>query len=276
NSFEFEANKNPEVVIPNADQDILCDINENKSTDAFVAQYKVAKDEFTSRLLALENLANAQSTNESALNTLVSALNDPYEGIRIYAINQLDAKDNKVKSKAGSVLKKLANSDSKTKVQAAALNKLNEMGETDISVFQNGLKSQSFSVQAASAAGVLRLDPTKTTELAKLSDEVLATNPSLIAELLPNWIANNDKSKLKVAAEAVAFYLFTKYEDPVLGGKLEPGFNWVLGSDDLNSTKKVISLYKQVHKYYGKDNPGLGMMFRNLLDQAISLKAKTN
>src|SRR5690606_22135469 len=130
NSFEFEATKNPEVVIPNADQDILCDINETKSTDAFVAQYKVAKDEFTSRLLALENLANAQATNESALNTLVSALNDPYEGIRIYAINQLDAKDNKVKSKAGSVLKKLANSDSKTKVQAAALNKLNEMGET--------------------------------------------------------------------------------------------------------------------------------------------------
>lgn len=276
NSFEFEATKNPEVVIPNADQDILCDINETKSTEAFVAQYKVAKDEFTSRLLALENLANAQATSESALNTLVSALHDPYEGIRGFAISKLDAKDAQVKSKTISMLKKLADSDPKTKVQAAALIKLNEMGETDINVFQNGLKSQSFSVQAASAAGVLRLDSTKTTELAKLSDEVLATNPQLIAELLPNWIANNDQSKLKVAAEAVAFYLFTKYEDPVLGGKLEPGFNWVMGSDDLNSTKKVISLYKQVHKYYGKDNPGLGMMFKNLLDQAINLKVKTN
>lgn len=276
NSFEFEANKAPEVVIPNADQDILCDLNETKSIEAFVAQYKYGKDEFTTRLLALEKLADAQATNETALNTLVSALNDPYEGIRGFAISKLDAKDAQVNSKTISMLKKLANSDPKTKVQAAALNKLNEMGETDINVFQNGLKSQSFSVQAASAAGVLRLDPTKTAELAKLSDEVLATNPNLIAELLPNWIANNDKSKLKVAAEAVAFYLFTKYEDPVLGGKLEPGFNWVLGSDDLNSTKKVISLYQQVHKFYGKDNPGLGMMFRNLLDQAINLKVKTN
>ncbi|MBA5629375.1 M1 family metallopeptidase [Moheibacter lacus] len=276
NSFEFDASKSPDVVIPNANQDILCDIKETKSTEAFAAQYKVAKDEFTSRLLALENLANAQATNETALNTLVSALNDSYEGIRIFAINKLDGKDAKVKSKANSILKKLANADPKTKVQAAALNKLNEMGESDLGVFQNGLKSQSFSVQAASASGVLRLDPTKTQELAKLSDEVLATNPELIAELLPIWMANNDTSKLNVAAESVAFYLFTKYEDPALGTKLEPGFAWVLGSDDMKSTQKVASLYKQVYKYYGKENPSLGMMFRNLLDQAISLKVKAN
>ena len=276
NSFDFEASKNPDVVVANADQDLLCDLSESKSVESFTAQYKYAKDEFTTRLLALESLSNSQASNESALNTLVSALNDPYEGIRIFAIQKLDANDSKVKSKANSILKKLANSDPKTKVQAAALNKLNEMGESDLGVFQNGLKSQSFSVQAASASGILRLDPTKTQELAGLSDEVLATNPNLIAELLPNWIAANDKSKLKVVAESVAFYLFTKYEDPVLGGKLEPGFVWVMGSDDMNSTKKVVSLYKQVNKFYGKDNPGLGMMLRNLIDQAVSLKVKTN
>ncbi len=276
NSFEFEASKAPEVVIPNADQDILCDLNETKSTDAFAAQYKFAKDEFTSRILALEKLADAQATNETALNTLVSALNDSYEGIRIFAITKLDGQDAKVKTKTVSVLKKLASSDPKTKVQAAALNKLNEMGETDISLFQNGLKSKSFSVQAASAAGVIRLDPTKVTELSGLDDEVLATNPELIGNLLETWISNNDKSKLSVASESVAFYLFTKYENPDLGGKLEKGFNWVLGSDDLNSTKKIASLYKQVHKFYGKENPQLGMMLKTLLDQAIGLKSKTN
>ncbi|MGB6084479.1 M1 family aminopeptidase [Moheibacter sp.] len=276
NSFQFDASKAPEVVIPNADQDILCDLNETKPLEAFAAQYKAAKDEFTSRLLALEKLKDAQSTNETALNTLVTALNDPYEGIRERTINFLDANDAKVKSKTISVLKKLAASDPRTPVQAAALNKLDEMGETDLAIFQNGLKSKSFSVQAASAAGILRIDPSKTAELASLEDEVLATNPKLIGELLPTWIANNDKSKLKVAAESVAFFLFTKYEDPVLGGKLEEGFKWVLSADDMNSTKKVASTYKQVHKYYGKDNPQLGMMFRNLLDQAISLKVKTN
>ena len=276
NTFEFDAAKAPEVVIPNANQDILCDISETKPIEAFAAQYKAAKDEFTSRLLALEKLKDAQSTNETALNTLVEALNDPYEGIRERTINFLDANDAKVKSKTISVLKKLANSDPRTPVQAAALNKLDEMGETDLALFQNGLKSKSFSVQAAAAVGLLRLDPSKVSELHSLEDEVLMSNAKLIGEMLPTWIANNDKSKLKVAAEAVAFYLLTKYEDPVLGGKLEQGFLWVLSSDDMNSTQKIASTYKQVHRYYAKDNPGLTMLLRNLVDQAISLKVQAN
>src|SRR5690606_34262024 len=198
NSFEFDTNKNPDVVIPNADQDILCDITDNKPIEAFVAQYKTAKDEFTSRLLALEKLADAQSTNELALNTLISALNDPYEGIRSFAIYQLDAQSAKVKEKATSALKKIATSDPKTLVQAAALNILNQMEEKDISIFQNALKSKSFSVQAAAASGLMRLDSTKVSELSQLDNEVLKNSPELVAELLPNWIQSNDKSKLPV------------------------------------------------------------------------------
>lgn len=276
NSFEFDAAKAPEVVIPNADQDILCEINDNKSTEEFAAQYKYGKGEFTTRLLALDKLSNAQATSELALSTLVSALNDPYEGIRRRAINFLDAKDSKVKSKSVATLKKLATSDSKTLVQAAALNKLNEMGETDASIFEKGLTSPSFSVQGASAAGVLRLNPTKAAELSNLPDEVVATNADLVGELLSTWIANNDASKLKVAAEQVAFYLFTQFENPALGAKLEKGFKWVLSSDDMTSTKIIVNEYKQVHKYYGKDNPNLTFMLKNLLDQAIGLKVKAN
>lgn len=275
NSFEFEANKNPEVVIPNADQDILCDITDNKSTEAFIAQYKTAKDEFTTRLLALEKLADAQSTNEAALNTLIAALNDPYEGIRSFAIYKLDPLYSKVKEKAVPALKKLATSDPKTLVQAAALNVLNQMEEKDITIFQNGLKSKSFSVQAASASGLMRLDSSKVSELSQLDDEVLKNSPELIAELLPTWIQNNDKTKLSVIAESVALFIFTKYQDPVLGGKLEKGFNWLMGSDDLNSTKKAVSLYKQVANYL-KDNPGAVMVLKQTIQQAISLKNQAN
>ncbi len=275
NSFEFDASKNPEVVIPNADQDILCDINDNKPIEAFVAQYKTAKDEFTSRLLAIDAFADAQLTNEAALNTLISALNDPYYGLRIHAIYKLDTQSSKVKEKAVPVLKKLAASDSKTLVQAAALNVLNQMGEKDVVLFQNALKSKSFSVQAAAASGIMRIDPSKVFELAQLDDEVLQNSPELIAELLPSWIQNNDKSKLSVVAESVALFTFTKYQDPVLGGKLEKGFNWVMGSDDMNSTKKAASLYKQVYQYI-KDNPGALGVLKGTVQQAISLKNQAN
>jgi len=86
----------------------------------------------------------------------------------------------------------------------------------------------------------------------------------------------NDKTKLKVVAESVAFYLFTKYDDANLGNQLEKGFNWVLSSDDMPSTEIVASNYKQVYKWYAKDNPNLTLMLKNLIDQAISLKVKGN
>lgn len=276
NIFEFEASKKPEVVIPNANQDLLCDINDNKSMEEFVAQYKYGKEEFTTRLLALQKLADAQSINDIALNALIGALKDPYEGIRERAIELMDAKDANVKSKATAELKRVAASDPKTKVQSAALRKLNLMEEKDLALFSNGLKSKSFSVQAASAAGVLRLDPSKINEMASLDDEVVASNPNLVAELIDTWIAKNDTSKFKVAAEHVAFYLFTQYEDANMGTKLQRGFNWVLSADDMESTQKLIKAYKQVHDFYGKENPGLGIMLKNLIDQAISLKVKTN
>ena len=276
NSYEFDAQKQPEVVIPNADQVLLCDITDNKTTEEFAAQYKYGKGEFITRLFALDKVSNAQSFNEAALNTLMAGLNDPYEGIRVRTINFLDAKDSKVKAKAIPLLKKLASSDSKTIVQAAALSKLNEMEEKDLALFQSGLKSNSYSVQAAAANGVLRLDPSQISTLSNLEEEVISTNPQLIGALLDEWISKNDKSKLKIAAESVAFYLFTKYEDPTLGNQLEKGFNWVLSSDDMASTEIVASNYKQVHKWYAKDNANLTLMLKNLIDQAISLKVKSS
>src|SRR5690606_17061608 len=275
NVFEFDAPKNPEVVVANADQDLLCDLNETKSIDAYIAQYKYAKDEFTTRLLALEKLADAQSTNENALNTLISALNDSYEGMREYAISKLDFQDSSVKSKASPVLKKLASSDPKTKVQASALFALNQMGESDISIFQNALKSQSFSVQAAAASGIMRIDPTKITELNQLDDEVLKNSPELIADLIPAWIEKNETSKIPLIAESVALYSFTKFQDPVLGGKLEKGFNWMMATDDLKSTKTAASIYRQVYNYI-KENPGAISVMRTTIQQAINFKIQAN
>jgi len=273
NTFEFDVAKKPEVIIPNADQDILCEITDNKTTDEFIAQFNYGQDEFITKALALEVLANSQSTNEKALNTLIKAMEDEYEGIRIQAINHLDAKDRNVKSKSISVLKKLATSDSKTLVQAAAYQKLNEMGENDLELFKEGSKSQSFSVQAAAAVGVLRIDPSRVSEFMDLPDEVVGSNYRLVAEMLSHWIENNDHSKLKVAADAVAFYLFEKFEDEVLGTKLERGFHWVLESNDLESTKIIADTYTQVYRFYANDNPNLAQALRMLLDQAITIKS---
>ena len=135
------------------------------------------------------------------------------------------------------------------------------------------MKSQSFSVQAAAAVGVLRIDPSRVSEFMDLPDEVVGSNYKLVAEMLGHWIENNDHSKLKVAADAVAFYLFEKFEDEVLGTKLERGFHWVLESNDLESTKIIADTYTQVYRFYANDNPNLAQALRMLLDQAITIKS---
>lgn len=275
NIFEFPAASKPEVVIPNADQVLLTDIQDNKSLDEFIAQYRYGKGEFATRLLALEKLSDAQATEEKALNTLISAMDDPYAGIRVRAINLLDEKASNVKNNATDKLKELAKSDSKTLVQAAALNKLNEMDEFDISIFEKGLSSQSYSVQAAAASGVLRLDSSRIDELSKLDDEVINASPKLVGNLMDSWIENDDISKLGIAAEHSAFYMLTQFEDPLLGSQLERGFQWVMSKDDLASTQKVAQTYKQIYRYYGKDNPNVGQIIGMLVDKAIQLKTKT-
>lgn len=276
NNFDFDAGKAPEVVIPNSDQVILCEINETKPAEAFAAQYKYGKDNVITRILSLKKLSDSQSTSEIALNTLADGLNDSFEGIRIRAINFLDAKDSKVKTKTTPILKKLATSDSKTLVRAAALAKLNEMGENDISVFEPGLKSESFSVQAASASGIVRISPERAKEFSTLDDEVLKSSEGLIGELIDDWISKNDTSKFSVIADVVAFYFFTQFENPTLGAKLERGFNWMLSTDDLTSTQKIAKTYSQVYDYYAKTNPQLGVVLKNLTDNAINLKVKAN
>lgn len=274
NAFEFPATKNPEVVIPNADQVLLAEISDNKSTENWAAQYRYG-EEYISRLLALKQLSHAQSTDELALSTLLNGMQDKAEGIRKASIELLDAKDTKVQAKARDLLKKIAISDEKTLVQAAAFTQLNAMNENDLALFEKGLESPSFSVQAAAATGIIRIDPQQTSTFNSLPEEVIQSSPELVSALLDGWISENQVAKLKIAAEAVGYYLFTQFENPALGNQLEKGFQWVLSSDDMASTQIIANNYRQIHQYYAKDNPSLTFALKNLLDQAIQLKTKT-
>lgn len=276
NTFEFEATQKPEVVIPNADNDILCDITDLKSVEEFAAQYKYAKNEFTSRFLALEKLADSQATSDLALQTILAGINDPYHGIRIKAIQSLDASNANSKAKSIDLLKKIASNDPKTLVQAAAINKLNEMGEFDQALFDKAVKSPSFSVQAAAVNGILKKDPSRINEFKNLDLKVIQNNPLLISEFLETWIQNNDTSKLDMICEHVAFYVFTQFENPSLGAKLEKGFNWMMSSDHTSSTQKLSSLYKQIVNYYGSNNPSLKVMLKNTAQKGLTLKTQAN
>lgn len=274
NTFEFTSKTKPKVVIPNANQDILCDIVDNKPIDAFIAQYKAGKGEYITRRLAIDVIAAAQTENTDALNTLIDALTDSYDGIRSYTISKLDLDNNQVKSKAVPVLKKLASSDPKTLVQAAAIEALEAADIQDQELYRNALKSKSYSVQGAAASALINMESADYERLSKLDDDVLKASPDLVAHLIPYWSKTNDVSKVKIVAKQSALYSLMKFRNPELGAKLEPGFKWSMAIDDLASTKEVAAYFKQIRGYI-KSNPIALNILKSTVQEAISLKKQT-
>ncbi|WP_313581706.1 M1 family metallopeptidase [Chishuiella sp.] len=274
NIFEFDASKKPDVVIPNADQVLLADIDDKKPVEEFIAQYKAGKGNYTTRVLAINAMADAQATNPKAVDALIEALNDPYDGLRIYTINKLDLESKTIVDKAEKKLKQLAANDPKTLVQAAALNALNQANIYDEAIFEKASKSPSFSVQGAALTGILKKNPTKIDELTRnVDDLVIKNSPDLVAALAPTWIKNNQLDKAPLLAEQAALYEFVKFQDPEKGKVAEQAFNWIMTTDSPDATAKVAKILSQYYSYLKEQNPQAGIALKNTAEKGLQLKS---
>ena len=271
--FEFTANQKPDVVIPNADQVLLCDLDDKKSIEEFIAQYKAGKGNYTARILAIEAMANAQATNPRAAEVLVEALNDPFDGVRINAIHQIDVKSKPMMDKATAKLKQLAVNDPKTLVQAAALSALNEANIFDATIYEKAVKSPSFSVQGAALTGILKNNPSKINELtANIEDEVIKGSPDLAIALVPTWMKNNQFDKAVLIAESAAMYEFAKFQDPEKGKIAEQAFNWIMTNDTADATAEIAKTYSRYYPYLKEQNPQASMAIKQMATKALQLK----
>lgn len=271
--FEFTANQKPDVVIPNADQVLLCDLDDKKSIEEFIAQYKAGKGNYTARILAIEAMANAQATNPRAAEVLIEALNDPFDGVRINAIHQIDVKSKPMMDKATAKLKQLAANDPKTLVQAAALSALNEANIFDATIYEKAVKSPSFSVQGATLTGILKNNPSKINELtANIEDEVIKGSPDLAIALVPTWMKNNQFDKAVLIAESAAMYEFAKFQDPEKGKIAEQAFNWIMTNDTADATAEIAKTYSRYYPYLKEQNPQASMAIKQMATKALQLK----
>ena len=218
-------------------------------------------------------MANAQATNPKAADALINALDDSFDGLRIYAIHKLDAKSKPIVDKASSKLKQLASNDPKTLVQAAALSALNDANIYDATIFEKASKSPSFSVQGASLTGIAKNNPTKVNELtANIDDEVIKGASDLAIILVPTWIKNNELNKSPLIAESAALYEFIKFQDPAKGKVAEQAFNWIMSNDTPDATSTASKLYTNYYTYFQKENPQAAMAVKMMTEKAINLK----
>ncbi len=155
--FVFPYGKRPDLVNVDADKVLLCEKKDNKTLEQFVYQYKYAGN-YMDRREAIEYCASHQD-QAAAQTLLLTALKDPYHGLRNLSLGKLDLKNAAVKVAAEKSIYELASKDPKALVRAKATETLAGFNNASYKgLFQQGIKDSSYSIAGASLEALASLD----------------------------------------------------------------------------------------------------------------------
>ncbi|MGS0749150.1 M1 family metallopeptidase [Halpernia sp. GG3] len=272
NNYTFSAAKNPDLINLNPDGVIISDITETKTPEQYLMQFTGSKDYFA-KYLAVKDAAKKADKNPAALKTLVAALKDPFFRLKIQALDALDLTNaDEAKMALGSV-EKLAQSDTKTLVQAAAISALVKTKNAKyLPWYEKNMSAVSNAVKASSLAGIAAIDPSKAAALAEKLDLSTASE-DLVMTLLPTIVDKKITSQMSIIAQVVAFYPFLKFQKPEIGAKAEEGFNWIMSSDNTKATQNVTKVLTQA-KAQVEANPQAKMMIVQMLKSGLDKKTE--
>lgn len=240
-SFTFPYIKQPNLIQVNANGVLLCDINENKILSDYIHQLKYAVN-YVHKKEALIEVAKNQD-DKKAFNAIANAMGDDYYKIRILALENINLVNKNAKKRAIEKIKQLAMSDSKTLVQAAAIETLGKLIDPELkAVFEKGLQSKSYAVLGKSLVGMYYIDKT------------LAITKS---KTLPNAV------KKIIATPLTRIYLEENDDDELvfIAGNVMSGMY-------LSQNRKIQSLYKKAYNKIAKSNNTAAI--KNLADDIVS------
>ncbi len=211
-SFTFSYNKLPNLIQVNADNILVCNINENKVLSDYIFQLKHA-DNFAHRRQALLEVVKKQDEKD-AFYAVVDALNDVSFKIRQLALQKIDLINKNVKKSAISKITQMANNDVKTIVQAEAINTLGKLTDPElIPIFTKALESKSYTVLGKALVSLYYVDkPTALAKSKELPDEV---RKILATPLTKIFIEENDESELPFIAKSVISGMFLANDDAI-------------------------------------------------------------
>ncbi|TYP99194.1 aminopeptidase N [Tenacibaculum adriaticum] len=269
-SFTFPYITQPKLIQVNADGVLLCDINENKVLSDYIFQIKHAKY-YTHKREALLEVAIKQD-NKDAFEAIAEAMNDPFYKIRMLALENINLINKNSKKREIETIKKIANNDPKTLVQATAIETLGKLTDPELkTIFEKALESPSYSVMGKALVALYYIDKpmaiAKSKELPNEVKKIIATPLTRIyleekdeGEL--TFIAGNVMSGMYLSADKKIQSLYKKaYE------KISKSNNTEAIS---NLTDDIVSKGKQ-YKQYGFDQVGI-----NLLRQMVEMQKKAN
>ena len=265
-SFSFKYGNKPDLVNVDADRVLLAEIKDDKSLENLAHLYKVGK-KYEDRREAIEGLVGMQE-NELAYATLQNALNDPYYGLRIMAIDKIDLSNANAK-KAIKSIEKLASEDEKTLVRAKAIAKLSKLDAAKYTeLYKDGLSSNSNAIKVSSLQALYAVDKDAAMQYAaSVNDELV--KKSLKDALIPVYIMDQTESEIPFVADNLMEGMFFT-EDRDKQNTYKEGFQWVAASSNEEATQNLVDSFVQFgiqYKQYGADR-----IAKQVLQQVLEVK----
>jgi len=240
-SFVFSYSEIPENILINADGVLLADFTEAKTTKQYLSQLKYTTNYGHKREAILE-IVKLQD-DKKVFEAISTTLDDPFYKIRILAIESIDLFDKSSKRDVIDKIKKIALQDKKTLVRAAAIETLGKLTDpANLPIFQEALKSKSYSVLGKTLVAIYYIDKALAI---KLSKELPNDVRKIIATPLTRiFIEENDETELEFIAQNVLAGMF------------------------LNNDARIQSLYKSAYEKIAKSNNTQAI--QNLVDDIIA------
>jgi aminopeptidase N len=170
-TFTFPLGGKPDFVNVDADKVLIAKKTDRRDLSTYIFQYKNAPN-YLDRREAIEACIKQQTSNAGARETLIAALKDKYEGLRVLAISGLKIESSDIQAAALPVLKELATKDAYSPVRAAALKQLGKLKDAQyMPLFEAALKDRSYMVEGTALNAIAELDVKKAYQLAKIMEK---------------------------------------------------------------------------------------------------------
>lgn len=256
--FSFDS-KSPNLIQINADGVLLADFIENKVLSDYIFQLKNAEN-YEHKREALLEIAKSQD-QKKAFNAIADAMNDDFYKIRILALENIDLINKWSKRIAIDRIKRLADSDPKTLVKAAAIETLGKLTDPELRpIFEKAFQSESYSVLGKALVGMYYID--KDFAIKKSKELPLEVKNIIATPLTRIYIEEKDESEMVFIANNVLAGMYLN-NNPKIQAIYKKAYEQIANS---NNTEAIENLVKDVvvkgnqYKQFNFDKVGITLL----------------
>jgi aminopeptidase N len=171
-TLTFPSKVKPDLINVDADKILLCEKSDLKTGDNYIFQYKNA-GLYLDRREAIDYAGVKQASDPKAFSLLKTALNDKYDGLRMYAIQKINLRNDSIKNAVEPFLAGLAMNDPSNKVRAAAIRLLGSYKSNGYKeFFMKAVNDSSYSISGSALTALALTDSaTAITKAKELSSQ---------------------------------------------------------------------------------------------------------